>query len=66
MVECCGKYLTWKHEVVSVLASALDFTPVDCGDIAAARYIEPMACLWIKLAFTGMGADFISKLSSRK
>lgn len=52
--------------VVSTLASELDFVPVDCGDISSARYIEPMACLWIKLAFSGLGADFITKLSSRK
>ena len=54
------------RKTVAALAAELDFTPVDCGDLSAARYIEPMACLWIKLAFSGLGADFISKLSSRK
>lgn len=53
-------------KTVSSLASELDFVPVDCGDISSARYIEPMACLWIKLAFSGLGADFITKLSARK
>ncbi len=54
------------RKTVSALAAELDFTPVDCGDLSASRYIEPMACLWIKLAFSGLGADFITKLSSRK
>ena len=54
------------RKTVSELAAELDFTPVDCGDLTASRYIEPMACLWIKLAFSGLGADFITKLSSRK
>ena len=53
-------------EQVSKLAEELDFISVDCGDITSARYIEPMACLWIKLAFSGLGADFITKLRSRK
>ncbi|MBC7814943.1 MAG: NAD(P)-binding domain-containing protein [Burkholderiales bacterium] len=30
------------------------FEPVDCGPLQAARYIEPLAGLWIHLAF-GMG-----------
>lgn len=54
------------RKTVATLAADLDFTPVDCGDLTAARYIEPMACLWIKLAFSGLGADFITKLTSRK
>ena len=54
------------RKAVSGIAEELDFNPLDCGDITASRYIEPMACLWIKLAFSGMGADFITKVTSRK
>ena len=64
-IYLCGNDESARN-TVAALASDLDFTPVDCGDITAARYIEPMACLWIKLAFSGLGADFITKLSARK
>ena len=64
-IYICGNDLPAKG-IVSSLAEELDFVSVDCGDITSARYIEPMACLWIKLAFSGLGADFITKLASRK
>ena len=36
--------------VVQELVSALDFDVVDAGPLAAARYLEPTAMLWIHLA----------------
>lgn len=64
-IYICGDDVQAK-QTVSSLAAELDFNPLDCGDITAARYIEPMACLWIKLAFSGIGADFITTVTSRK
>ncbi len=35
--------------VVAGLVTELDFEPVDCGPMTSARYLEPMAVLWITL-----------------
>lgn len=37
--------------MVDELIAALGFTPVDAGVLAAARYLEPVAMLWIHLAY---------------
>ncbi|MEZ4619192.1 MAG: NAD(P)-binding domain-containing protein [Caldilineaceae bacterium] len=36
--------------IVATLAEALNFVAVDCGPLTSARYLEPMAMLWITLA----------------
>jgi len=52
--------------VVSGLAEDLGFTPVDAGSLAAARYLEPLAMLWIHLAYKqGLGPDIAFQLLRR-
>ncbi|MEA2880100.1 MAG: 8-hydroxy-5-deazaflavin:NADPH oxidoreductase [Hyphomicrobiales bacterium] len=44
---------------VMALAAELGFDPVDTGPLAMSRYLEPLAMLWINLAYTqGMGREF--------
>jgi predicted dinucleotide-binding enzyme len=45
-------------EVVAALAETLGFEPLDCGPLASARYLEPLAMVWITLAHRmGHGRD---------
>jgi hypothetical protein len=45
--------------VVAGLAAELGFEPVDCGPLRSARYLEPMAMVWITLAYPlKNGPDF--------
>lgn len=54
------------RSVVARLAQDLGFDPVDCGPLRAARYLEPLAMLWIHLAFAqGQGRDIAFKLLRR-
>ncbi|MGH9450816.1 MAG: NADPH-dependent F420 reductase [Terriglobia bacterium] len=46
----CGDDAAAKSQV-SALAAELGFDVVDVGPLAAARYLEPLAMLWIHLAF---------------
>src|SRR3954470_17952643 len=40
------------------LAADLGFDPLDCGNLEQARLLEPLALLWIRLAYLqGMGRD---------
>jgi len=53
-------------KTVSGLAEELDFHVVDTGPLMTARYLEPMAMLWIQMAFTGgYGEDFAFKMLKR-
>lgn len=53
-------------KVVFDLADQLGFDVVDSGDLKCARYLEPLAMLWIHLAFEqGMGTDFAMKIVKR-
>ena len=48
------------------LAGDLGFEPVDAGELAIARLLEPFAMLWIHLALRqGMGRDFAFNLVRR-
>lgn len=42
-------------KAVHQLAEDLDFDPIDAGELTMARYLEPLAMLYIKLAMQGMG-----------
>ena len=42
-----------------------DVAGVDCGPLAQARLLEPMAALWISLAVGGMGRDIAFRLMRR-
>jgi NADPH-dependent F420 reductase len=53
-------------KAAATLASDLGFEPVDAGDLATARLLEPLAMLWIQLALKqGWGGDFGFKLIRR-
>lgn len=52
--------------VVLDLAAALGMEPVDAGGLDAARLLEPLAMLWIRLAYKeGLGRDFALILERR-
>lgn len=52
--------------VVAGLISDLGFEPVDAGPLKSARWLEPLAMLWIELAYRqGMGDDIAFKLIRR-
>lgn len=48
------------------LATEMGFAPVDCGPIKHARYLEPLAVLWLQMAFhMGMGSEMAFMLAKR-
>jgi predicted dinucleotide-binding enzyme len=52
--------------VTAGLAQELGFEPCDCGPLTVARYLEPMAGLWVQLAYReGLGKDIAFKLLRR-
>ncbi|SRR6266404_4139998 len=61
----CGDDGSAKATVVK-LAEELGFEAVDAGPLLAARYLEPLAMLWIHLAFKmGWGTNFAFKILKR-
>jgi predicted dinucleotide-binding enzyme len=53
-------------ETVSSLAKDLGFDVCDSGPLQAARYLEPLAMVWIQLAYArGMGRDIAFRLIRR-
>jgi|SRR5579883_217345 len=42
----------------AALAKELGFAPIDFGPLAGSRLLEPLALVWIKLAYAGLGFDF--------
>jgi predicted dinucleotide-binding enzyme len=45
-------------QIVMALAADLGFDPVDTGPLTMCRYLEPLAMLWINLAYAeGLGPD---------
>ena len=51
--------------VVHRLAEELDFEAVDAGPLQMARYLEPLAMLYIRLAISGWGASCAFKILRR-
>ncbi len=61
----CGDDADAKASVAR-LARDLGFEPIDSGELTMARYLEPLALLWISLAFKqGLGPDFAITLVHR-
>jgi predicted dinucleotide-binding enzyme len=53
-------------EITARLASELGFEVVDAGALKMARYLEPLALLWVNLAYVqGMGPDIGFRLVRR-
>src|SRR5262249_48773928 len=51
------------RRIVAQLAETLGFEPVDAGPLRQARLLEPLALLWISLAYAhGQGPDIAFKL----
>jgi predicted dinucleotide-binding enzyme len=58
MMPVAGDDPAAKQTVMS-LAADLGFDPVDTGALAMCRYLEPLAMIWINLAYVqGMGPEF--------
>jgi hypothetical protein len=54
----CGNDADAK-KVVTGLVAGLGFEPVDAGPLTQARYLEPLAMLWISMAYgLGQGPNF--------
>ncbi len=61
----CSNYDDAKNVVIE-LATEMGFEPVDSGPIKNARLLEPLAALWMQLAFvTHQGADSAFRLVRR-
>ncbi len=61
----CGDDVAAKR-TVGALAEALGFDPVDAGPLSQARLLEPLAMLWISMAYAyGHGGDIAFKLLHR-
>ncbi len=56
---------TEAKSVAAQLAADLGFSPVDVGPLKQARYLEPLAMLWISMAFGGFGRDFAFQIIKR-
>lgn len=64
-VFVCGDDEAAKH-TVTALAEDLGFEVIDAGPLSEARYIEPLAILWIHLAIRGkFGSKIAVKLLRR-
>ena len=53
------------RQVVLGLAQDIGFEAIDCGPLARARLLEPLAALWISLAVGGLGVDVAFRLMRR-
>jgi NADPH-dependent F420 reductase len=61
----CGDNAEAK-DIVTGLAEDLGFEVVDAGDLTVARYLEPLAMLWVRLAVVQkLGRDIAFKLVRR-
>lgn len=51
---------------VSTLAAELGFEVIDAGPLSSGRLLEPLALLWIRLAYVdGLGPNIAFKLLRR-
>lgn len=58
----CGDDAAAKAAVRQLIVD-IGFEPVDCGPLERARLLEPLALLWIRLAFSeDLGANFAFKI----
>ncbi len=58
----CGDESSAKHDVAQLIADA-GFDPIDAGPLRNARLLEPLANLWMQLAFVNkMGTESAFKL----
>jgi 8-hydroxy-5-deazaflavin:NADPH oxidoreductase len=61
----CGDDTSAK-KTAAQLASDLGFEPIDAGGLTSARLLEPLAMLWIHLAYAGgLGRDFAFRIMRR-
>jgi NADPH-dependent F420 reductase len=61
----CGDNPDAKKQVMA-LAEEIDFEAQDAGDIIAARFLEPLAMLWVHLGYkVGLGPNFAFKIIKR-
>ena len=61
----CGDNADARARVMA-LATLIGFEAVDLGPLSSARYLEPLAMMWIQLAFKqGFGRDFALVLQRR-
>ncbi|MDB5313031.1 MAG: oxidoreductase, coenzyme F420-dependent [Gemmataceae bacterium] len=49
----------------AALAKELGFDPIDFGPLAGAQLLEPLALVWITLAFNRLGRDFVLNVGRR-
>ena len=65
ILTACSDDAAAKRAVLD-LGTALGFEALDFGPLSAARYTEPFAMLWIRLAYVhGLGPDFAFALLRR-
>jgi predicted dinucleotide-binding enzyme len=58
LMPICGDDADARAQVVA-LAALIGFDALDCGELIAARYIEPFAMTWIHMAVkVGLGRNF--------
>lgn len=60
----CGDDVEAK-KVAHALSTALGFDAIDVGPLSQSRLLEPLAMLWISMAFGGMGTQIAFKLLKR-
>jgi NADPH-dependent F420 reductase len=62
----CGDDMNAKS-IVKQLGTEIGFDVIDAGPLINARLIEPLAMLWVELAYNqGMGTDIAFKLLTRR
>lgn len=52
-------------KIAHQLATEIGFDAQDLGPLKNARYLEPLAMVWITLAFAGLGRDIAFRLARR-